>query len=54
MTIPVPIRVYAHFEGIHQPQDNPKKLFSQHPIAVGFLLYHHSEIIITNFVEQIV
>ena len=36
MKVPVPIRVYADFECINQPQKNPKVLFKQIPIAVGF------------------
>ena len=36
MKIPVPIRVYADFECINQPQKDPKVLFKQIPIAVGF------------------
>ena len=36
MKIPVPIRVYADFECINQPQNNPKVLFKQIPIAVGY------------------
>ena len=35
MKVPVPIRVYADFECINQPQNNPKVLFKQIPIAVG-------------------
>ena len=50
MKIPVPIRVYAGFECINQPQNDPtddreaavaiapKELFKQFPIAVGFYL----------------
>ena len=40
MKVPVPIRVYADFECINQPQKNPKVLFKQIPIAVGY--YHIS------------
>ena len=36
MKVPVPIRVYADFECINQPQKDPKVLFKQIPIAVGF------------------
>ena len=36
MKFPVPIRVYADFECINQPQKDPKVLFKQIPIAVGF------------------
>ena len=36
MKVPVPIRVYADFECINQPTDDPKVLFKQIPIAVGF------------------
>ena len=36
MKIPLPIRVYADFECINQPQNNPKVLFKQIPITVGF------------------
>ena len=36
MKVPVPIRVYADFECINQPQNNPKVLFKQIPIAVGY------------------
>ena len=36
MKLPVPIRVYADFECINQPQKDPKILFKQIPIAVGF------------------
>ena len=38
MKVPVPIRVYADFECINQPQKDPKVLFKQIPIAVGFYL----------------
>ena len=36
MKVPVPISVYADFECINQPTDDPKVLFKQIPIAVGF------------------
>ena len=36
MKIPVPIRVYADFECINQPQNTPNALFKQIPIAVGY------------------
>ena len=36
LKVPVPIRVYADFECINQPQNNPKVLFKQIPIAVGY------------------
>ena len=36
MKIPLPIRVYADFECINQPQNNPKVLFKQIPNTVGF------------------
>ena len=36
MKVSVPIRVYADFECINQPQNNPKVLFKQIPIAVGY------------------
>ena len=36
MKVPVPIRVYADFESINQPKNNPKVIFKQIPIAVGF------------------
>ena len=36
MKVPVPIGVYADFECINQPQNDPKVLFKQIPIAVGF------------------
>ena len=36
MKVPVPIRVYADFECINQPQNTPKVLFKQIPIAVGY------------------
>ena len=35
MKIPLPIRVYADFECFIQPQNNPKVLFEQIPIALG-------------------
>ena len=38
MKVPVPIRVYADLECINQPTDDPKVLFTQIPIAVGFYL----------------
>ena len=41
MKVPVPIRVYADFECINQPENfpnNPNVLFKQIPIAVGFYL----------------
>ena len=36
--LPLPIRVYADFECINQPQKNPKLLFKQIPIAVGYYI----------------
>ena len=36
MKVPVPISVYADFECINQPQKDPKVLFKQIPIAVGY------------------
>ena len=36
MKVPIPIRVYADFESNNQPQKDPKVLFKQIPIAVGF------------------
>ena len=36
MKVPVPIRVYAYFECINQPQNTPNVLFKQIPIAVGY------------------
>ena len=36
MKVPVPIRVYADFKCINQPTDDPKVLFKQIPIAVGY------------------
>ena len=36
MKVPVPKRVYADFECINQPQNTPKKLFKQIPIAVVY------------------
>ena len=36
MKVPVPIRVYADFECINQPQNTPNVLFKQIPIAVGY------------------
>ena len=36
MKVPVPIRVYADFECINQLTQNPKVLFKQIPIALGF------------------
>ena len=36
MKIPLPIRVYADFECINQPQNTPNVLFKQIPIAVGY------------------
>ena len=36
MKIPLPIRVYADFECINQPQNIPNVLFKQIPIAVGY------------------
>ena len=38
MKIPLPIRVYADFECFNQPQKDPKVLFKQILIAVGFYL----------------
>ena len=34
--VPVPIRIYADFECINQPEKDDKVLFKQMPIAVGF------------------
>ena len=36
MKFPVPIRVYADFECINQPQNTPNVVFKQIPIAVGY------------------
>ena len=36
MKVPVPIRVYADFECINQPQNTPNVLFKQIPFAVGY------------------
>ena len=36
--IPLPFRVYADFECISQPTNNPNVLYKQIPIAVGFHL----------------
>ena len=36
MKVPVPIRVYADFECINQPQNDPNVLIKQIPIAVGY------------------
>ena len=36
MKVPVPIRVYADFECINQPQNTPNVLFKQITIAVGY------------------
>ena len=38
MKVPVPIRVYADFECINQPQKDTKVLFKQIPIAVGYYI----------------
>ena len=38
MKVPVPIRVYADFECINQPQNTPNVLFKQIPIAVGYYI----------------
>ena len=38
MKVPIPIRVYADFECINQPTGDPKVLFKQIPIAVGFYI----------------
>ena len=38
MKVPIPIRVYADFECIIQRTDDPKVLFKQIPIAVGFYI----------------
>ena len=38
MKVPVPRRVYADFECINQPQKDPKVLFKQIPIAVGYYI----------------
>ena len=38
MKISLPIRVYADFECFNQPQSNPKILFKQFPMAVGYYL----------------
>ena len=39
MKVSVPIRVYADFECINQPTDDPKVLFKQIPIAVGYYIF---------------
>ena len=38
MKVPVTIRVYADFECINQPTNNPNVLYKQIPIAVGYYL----------------
>ena len=38
MKVPVPIRVYADFACINQPQKDLKVLFKQIPIAVGYFI----------------
>ena len=38
MKIPLPIRVYADFECFNQPQDNPKVLYKQNAIAIGYYI----------------
>ena len=38
MKVPIPKRVFADFECINQPTDDPKVLFKQIPIAVGFYI----------------
>ena len=38
MKVPIPIRVYADFECINQTSQNPKVLYKQIPIAVGFYI----------------
>ena len=38
MKLPLPIRVYADFECIKQPQKDPKVLFKQITIAVGYYI----------------
>ena len=38
MKVPVPIKVYADFECINQPQKDPKVLFKQIPIAIGYYI----------------
>ena len=39
MKVPVPIRVYADFECINQPQNTPNVLFKRIPIAVGYYIF---------------
>ena len=59
--IPLPIRVYADFECINQPTNNPKVLFKQIPIAVGLYLIspfgncysYFGESCVTWFVNEI-
>ena len=38
MKSPVPKRVYADFECINHPQKDPKVIFKQNPIAVGYYI----------------
>ena len=38
MKIPLPIRVYADFECVNQPQNDFKVLYKQIPTAVGYYL----------------
>ena len=38
MKVPIPLRVYADFECINQTTQNPKVLYKQIPIAVGFYI----------------
>ena len=61
MKVPIPIRVYADFERINQPTDNPKVLFKQIPIAVRFYIIspfgnnynsYFGESCVTSFVNE--
>ena len=38
MQIPLPIRVYVDFKGFIQPQNNPKVILKQNPIAIRYYL----------------
>ena len=62
MKIPLPTRVYADFECIIQPTNNPKVFFGQIPLAVGFYLIspggncyysYFGESCVTRFVNEI-
>ena len=54
MKVPVPIRVYADFECINQPTDDPKVNLNKVQMQEAFMYFNHLETSIIHTLEQIV